>query len=403
MATKWKITKNEPATAGKDAGWDTSSNWQSAPATAYQTQLQYENSRQETPAETVHYNFSDDGTATPYFEDYTYDWGTPTVDTTPSTSDYQKAYDSNSDSGSSGGSDSSGGGGSSGGYDTSYYDNQINDYKNQISNYQNQINDYGGQVSALQTQLSDLQAQQEADRQAAAEEAQKQANALRLANEAAQRDREAAKAERERLINDYTTRLETARQNAINSANEALDTQGRNAEDQYNLQLDDIGTDYEDLRRQSEVNRYKAMIRQRESLANQGRLDSGAGRQEYLTLANNFNNNLNKINLQERKESDRIKQAIASMWSNIASQKAANQNATLDNYANTLNSLLSLESANNYTPSTSDYYNAALALANTAPYTTPAVLNANGESNPDNTAARVMTLDDLLQFMGYNG
>ena len=53
----------------------------------------------------------------------------------------------------------------------------------------------------------------------------------------------------------------------------------------------------------------------RETQANRGALDSGAGRQESLDMSTNYSNRLNQINLQEQAEADAIRRAIADVRS----------------------------------------------------------------------------------------
>ena len=166
---------------------------------------------------------------------------------------------------------------------------------------------------------------------------------------------------------DYLNAANEARRQAIESANSALDQQGRSNEQRYNNQLTQIGQDYQDLKNQSEVNRYKALRNLRETQANRGTLDSGGGRQENLTVSNNYGNNLNKINLAEQNEKDAIAQAIADMWSNINAQKATNESSALDSYNSTLQSMLNGigTDAYSYNPSASDYYKVAAETAGT--------------------------------------
>lgn len=176
---------------------------------------------------------------------------------------------------------------------------------------------------------------------------------------------------------DYLAQLQAARDEAISKANAAVDAQISAAEGKYRNQLTDIGNDYTDLRNQSEVNRYKAIKKQRESLANQGRLDGGAGRMENTVMNNNFDNNLNKINLQEASERRQIEQAIAELYAQGAALKAQNEMASLSNYGDMLMYGLQNQPTYSYNPATSDYYNAASGLAGTQLNSTNAVQDAD--------------------------
>jgi hypothetical protein len=117
------------------------------------------------------------------------------------------------------------------------------------------------------------------------------------------------------------------------------------------------------------------MINQREALANRGALDSGVGRQENLILSNNYNNNLNDINLQEAAERAKVMNNIQQMWATVKQQQAQNQASTINDYANNLQNLIAAQYSG-YNPENSDYYAAAR--------------NALGETTP------------TVQYMPYN-
>ena len=195
-------------------------------------------------------------------------------------------------------------------------------------------------------------------------------------------------------FNDYLAALQSAREDAIAKANAAVDAQTSAAEGRYRNQLVDVGKDYQDLRNQSEVNRYKALKRQREALANQGRLDAGAGRMENTVLRNNFDNNLNEINLKEASEKRQIESAINELYAQAAALKAQNEMATLSNFGDAL--MYGLNSGAlggySYNPSTSDYYNAASGLANT--YYNPINAVSDGQTAGATTAAKVQAMQD---------
>lgn len=194
-----------------------------------------------------------------------------------------------------------------------------------------------------------------------------------------------------------------ARLDAINAANNALNEQGRSLEAQYRTSLGTIGNDYQKLRNQSEVNRYRAMINQREALANRGALDSGAGRQENLMLSNNYNNNLNEINLQEAAERAKVENQINSMWSQIKQQQASNQTSTLNDYANALQNIVAAQYSG-YNPENSDYYKAAQEALGVV---TPTVNYVSPNTNLSAAAATQAQQDNedaytrYLRAMGY--
>jgi hypothetical protein len=152
--------------------------------------------------------------------------------------------------------------------------------------------------------------------------------------------------------------MQQARTQQINAANDALDTQGRASEASYNANRTQVNNDYDKLRGQSEVNRYKSKINQREALANRGALDSGAGRQENLIMSNNYDNALSDIQQNRQAELDKISNAITQLWANIGSQKATNMANGLSDYNSGLYNLIS-QTYSGYSPENSDYYSAA--------------------------------------------
>ena len=95
----------------------------------------------------------------------------------------------------------------------------------------------------------------------------------------------------------------------------AIRSQVEQATNKYQGQLDAPPGTYQPLKNQSEVERYKAMRALRETQANRGALDSGAGRQESLDMSTNYSNRLNQINLQEQAEADAIRRATADVRS----------------------------------------------------------------------------------------
>ena len=185
-----------------------------------------------------------------------------------------------------------------------------------------------------------------------------------------------------------------ARTDAVNAANSALDQQGKALEGKYNTSLKQAQGDYQTLRNQNDVNYMRALYNQREALANRGALNSGTGRYENLVTGNAYNNTLNKINSQEMAERQNIQDSIASMWANIAQQKAANNNTTLDNYTSALQNIINANYSG-YSPTGSDYYQQALSTMNGA-FATPT--NANGGTTKDGVSAYAR----LLASLGYD-
>lgn len=184
-----------------------------------------------------------------------------------------------------------------------------------------------------------------------------------------------------------------ARADAVNAANSALDQQGKALEGKYNTSLKQAQGDYQTLRNQNDVNYMRALYNQREALANRGALNSGTGRYENLVTGNAYNNTLNKINSQEMAERQNIQDSIASMWANIAQQKAANNNTTLDNYTSALQNIINANYSG-YSPTGSDYYQQALSTMNGA-FATPT--NANSGTTKDGVSAYAR----LLASLGY--
>ena len=185
-----------------------------------------------------------------------------------------------------------------------------------------------------------------------------------------------------------------ARIDAVNAANSALDQQGKALEGKYNTSLKQAQSDYQTLRNQNDVNYMRALYNQREALANRGALNSGTGRYENLVTGNAYNNTLNKINSQEMAERQNIQDSIASMWANIAQQKAANNNTTLDNYTSALQNIIN-SNYSGYSPTGSDYYQQALSTMNGA-FATPT--NVNGGTTKDGVSAYAR----LLASLGYD-
>ena len=234
----------------------------------------------------------------------------------------------------------------------------------------------GGSSGGSSSESVDYAAQQRAAaEQAAAAEAERQKQAqleaLRLAIEAQKR----------------------ARQNAIDAANAALDKQGQLARDRYNASRTQVGQDYQDLKNQAAINNFKARRAQREALADRGAFDSGLGMQENVALASNYNNNLNKINMQEQNQYATLLNNLNSYLAQIDTQKANNQNSTLDNYNNVISSLINA-AYSGYTPD-SGYLSLAQALAGTPTVATP--------SSVASTSNAGLASNDLYDILLRNG
>lgn len=195
---------------------------------------------------------------------------------------------------------------------------------------------------------------------------------------------------------DYEAYLEAARAaraEAIANANAALDRQGEVMKGKYKSQLDQVMQDYQKLRNDSEVNRYKAIKKLRETQANRGLLDSGAGRMENLRVSNNYNNALNEIGLQEANEKNEIQLALESVLAEIAMKKAQNEIAGLDDFNTVLQSMLSSGAGSYaYNPSASNYYAAAQNLASNKYNVMPQVNDANIAGS--STAAKLRALQE---------
>lgn len=116
----------------------------------------------------------------------------------------------------------------------------------------------------------------------------------------------------------------------------ALKTQRDNAVKGYQSQISALRPQYQDLRNQSEVERYKAEGKLRNALADRGALDSGAGRTETLNMQTNYGNALNKINAQEQSAVDSLQRAIADVNAQYAQQEADARANMYDDLSNWL-------------------------------------------------------------------
>lgn len=79
----------------------------------------------------------------------------------------------------------------------------------------------------------------------------------------------------------------------------------------YNEQIAGLEPQYQQLRNQSEVERYKSNQAMRESLANSGEISGGQGRQDLLNLQNAYASRLNELNSQQQAQVDSLSRAIA--------------------------------------------------------------------------------------------
>lgn len=227
----------------------------------------------------------------------------------------------------------------------------------------------------------------------AAQQAAQQAAAQRAAEEAA-----AAEAERQRQAQLEAIRLaieaqKRARQNAIDAANAALDKQAQLARDRYAASKAQVAQDYQDLKNQNSINQFKAQKATREAQADRGAFGSGLGMQENLALSANYNNNLNKINMQEQNQYANLLNNLNSYQAQIDTQKANNQNSTLDNYNNVISSLINA-AYSGYTPD-SGYLALAQSLAGTPTVATP--------TNVASTAQAGLASNDLYDILLRNG
>lgn len=199
---------------------------------------------------------------------------------------------------------------------------------------------------------------------------------------------------------DYLNALQEAQRRKIEAAKSAIDAQAQAGVQRYKDQLSQVGDDYQSLRNQSEVERYKAQKSLREALANRGALESGAGRQETLTLQNNYGNAINRINTEEQKERNTIQSYINELLANADMKKAQLEADAYGDVESILSGIMDkLTPSYNYSAATSQTYNDAKKSINSGanaysnPITTPqATTNTNSNKTTstdatDNTAA----------------
>ena len=171
---------------------------------------------------------------------------------------------------------------------------------------------------------------------------------------------------------------QAAREQAVNAANAALDKQAGLARDRYNTSKSQLANDYQNLKNQASVQNFRARRTQREALADRGALNTGAGMQENIRLASNFNNNMNRINTQEQSARENLLNNLNQILAQYDMQKANNMVAGLNGYNNNLASLINA-AYSGYTPD-AGYYGLAQQFANGQGYTPVQSNNAIGTS-----------------------
>lgn len=162
---------------------------------------------------------------------------------------------------------------------------------------------------------------------------------------------------------EYLAALERARRQKVDAVKRSIDEHAKSAVARYQNQLGQIGDDYQSLRNQSEVERYKAQKSLREALANRGALDSGAGRQETLTLQNNYGNQINRINTEEQHERNNIQSAINEVLAQAEAKKAEAEAAAMESVDTILTQIMNSSAFNNglaYNQETSKNYASAV-------------------------------------------
>lgn len=150
------------------------------------------------------------------------------------------------------------------------------------------------------------------------------------------------------LYDQYLAQLEAERQKRISAIKDSIRAQVEQTVRGYEGQRPEIQENYQNLKNQSEVERFKQGKMLRESQANRGALGSGAGRQENLAMQNNYGNALNSINQAEQKDLNALNRAIEDVRSQGRMQEALAEadaagdfstalNAGYENYANSGN------------------------------------------------------------------
>ena len=141
-------------------------------------------------------------------------------------------------------------------------------------------------------------------------------------------------------MREYQERQRQAAQAAMDAANKQIDLSLSNAIAGYDKQRQNATADYQTAINNSELNRFWAGKNLRETQANRGLLDSGAGRQDRLFMDSNYNNNLTKILMERAKAYADIDNAVNTARQNAEAAKANNYSNYLASNASAMSSLL---------------------------------------------------------------
>ena len=144
----------------------------------------------------------------------------------------------------------------------------------------------------------------------------------------------------------------------LNSYRNSINAQKDAAIKNYESQRAGMAENYQNLRNQSEVERYKAQNKLRNALADRGALDSGAGRTETLAMQTNYGNALNNINLQEQAANEELNNAIANIQAQAAQAIANAEASTYDDIASWLQNITPMAvNTDNYLTNAAGYIN----------------------------------------------
>ena len=147
----------------------------------------------------------------------------------------------------------------------------------------------------------------------------------------------------------------------LNSYRNSINSQADAAIRNYESQRSGLAENYQNLRNQSEVERYKAQNKLRNALADRGALDSGAGRTETLAMQTNYGNALNNINLQEQAANEEINNAIADINAQRANAIAQAEGSTFDDIASWLTNITPMQvNTDQYLTNAAGYINNGL-------------------------------------------
>ena len=141
-------------------------------------------------------------------------------------------------------------------------------------------------------------------------------------------------------MREYQERQRQAAKAAMDAANKQIDLSLSNAIAGYDKQRQNATADYQTAINNSELNRFWAGKNLRETQANRGLLDSGAGRQDRLFMDSNYNNNLTKILMERAKAYADIDNAVNTARQNAEAAKANNYSNYLASNASAMSSLL---------------------------------------------------------------